>query len=594
MSCSTRSRWSWFSFKGPTIVLVGFLCIPCFFVVPSADAYRFKVIAKTGDVISGKILSGFGGCAMSVNDFGTVAFVAQFDGGTKRGVFVDGALMAAPGDTIDDIPLTGIVARDLSLNNSGKLAFTGVSGQQTYIFTQGGRVSSTLYGWPNEGGEYRWSQFYGPSISDSGEVASRRGSQGIFKDDQEIVGVWDIIDGKRLTGNLSGPSMNTFGTVVFMAEHDTGLSAIFTERSLLLDTGDKVDGVTLTGFGDPSINDSGIVVFRATFDDGPSEKVGIFTQNRLIATTSHEGSGTPGINNAGEVVFWDSGRLFSQHGLIVEPGITIGGKTLKSLGDLGPSFQARPAINNLGQVMFKGNYSGGEMIVLASPDRPKADFRVSPELPYLTQEAKFDASLSTGNIVNWHWDFGDGATASGKEVHHTYNQYGHFRVVLAVTDIRNQVDRAGKTVIRSPDQRDGDEDGSGDVGDNRPSLANPDQRDTDGDGPGEGSSKSAVPDAGDVMSFFKESIREESLAPDAKTRRSQRRRRKAMKELLEKAQGLIERGADSSACAVLADAYGRIDGEKEPLPDWFIGPARPVLANMLRQVINQLGCGTNR
>jgi PKD repeat protein len=43
------------------------------------------------------------------------------------------------------------------------------------------------------------------------------------------------------------------------------------------------------------------------------------------------------------------------------------------------------------------------------------------------------ASLSSGEITNYSWDFGDGATAIGKDVCHTYSGDGDYRVVHAVS-----------------------------------------------------------------------------------------------------------------------------------------------------------------
>ncbi|QYG94021.1 PKD domain-containing protein [Iamia sp. SCSIO 61187] len=44
------------------------------------------------------------------------------------------------------------------------------------------------------------------------------------------------------------------------------------------------------------------------------------------------------------------------------------------------------------------------------------------------------ASTDDGTIVDHQWDFGDGATASGASVEHTYASSGTYRIVLTVTD----------------------------------------------------------------------------------------------------------------------------------------------------------------
>lgn len=49
----------------------------------------------------------------------------------------------------------------------------------------------------------------------------------------------------------------------------------------------------------------------------------------------------------------------------------------------------------------------------------------------------FDGSASTdsdGSIVTYHWDFGDGNTATGTSANHSYQQAGDYNVTLTVTD----------------------------------------------------------------------------------------------------------------------------------------------------------------
>jgi PKD repeat protein len=64
-------------------------------------------------------------------------------------------------------------------------------------------------------------------------------------------------------------------------------------------------------------------------------------------------------------------------------------------------------------------------------------FTVTPAAPSLGDVALFDATQSTsttGTIVQWLWNFGDGATASGETVQHTFRADGTFPVTLTVID----------------------------------------------------------------------------------------------------------------------------------------------------------------
>jgi PKD repeat protein len=70
---------------------------------------------------------------------------------------------------------------------------------------------------------------------------------------------------------------------------------------------------------------------------------------------------------------------------------------------------------------------------------PQAVIQMSPQ-SQVGQVVVFDGSASSGQapIVSWSWDFGDGITASGVIVQHTYTSAGTFTVRLTVTDQRGQ------------------------------------------------------------------------------------------------------------------------------------------------------------
>lgn len=68
---------------------------------------------------------------------------------------------------------------------------------------------------------------------------------------------------------------------------------------------------------------------------------------------------------------------------------------------------------------------------------PVASFTATPHAGFVPLEVAFDASASAdpdGSITSYAWDFGDGATASGAQVTHTYTEAGHYTATLTVTD----------------------------------------------------------------------------------------------------------------------------------------------------------------
>lgn len=77
---------------------------------------------------------------------------------------------------------------------------------------------------------------------------------------------------------------------------------------------------------------------------------------------------------------------------------------------------------------------------------PRAEFTATPEFDYPPLDVTFNASSSSspnGPIVNYDWDFGDGATAGGVTVTHTYTEKGVYEVTLEVRD------SAGETGVRT-------------------------------------------------------------------------------------------------------------------------------------------------
>ncbi len=68
---------------------------------------------------------------------------------------------------------------------------------------------------------------------------------------------------------------------------------------------------------------------------------------------------------------------------------------------------------------------------------PMPDFTATPRSGDAPLEVRFDGSGSvatSGTLVRWDWDFGDGATASGAQASHTYTAGGLYTVRLTVTD----------------------------------------------------------------------------------------------------------------------------------------------------------------
>ncbi|EGQ44072.1 MAG: subtilisin-like serine protease [Candidatus Nanosalina sp. J07AB43] len=94
--------------------------------------------------------------------------------------------------------------------------------------------------------------------------------------------------------------------------------------------------------------------------------------------------------------------------------------------------------------------------ILEEQKPPNAVFTYEPEQPTVGDEITFDASASTDpneDIESYDWDFGDGTTATGEQVSHTFEEFGSNSVILTVTDSTNSQDSFSQevTVNAKPD-----------------------------------------------------------------------------------------------------------------------------------------------
>jgi nitrous oxidase accessory protein NosD len=83
---------------------------------------------------------------------------------------------------------------------------------------------------------------------------------------------------------------------------------------------------------------------------------------------------------------------------------------------------------------------GTIQITAVQPYAPIAVFTEVPEIPYVYQPVYFDASTSKPGfdgddgcpITEYHWDFGDGTSGTGKTIKHIYYKSGNYTVTLTV------------------------------------------------------------------------------------------------------------------------------------------------------------------
>ena len=82
--------------------------------------------------------------------------------------------------------------------------------------------------------------------------------------------------------------------------------------------------------------------------------------------------------------------------------------------------------------------------VIVSTSQPSASFVFSPAAPTTTTAVQFNAGASTSSsgrtITGYAWNFGDGSTATGETMSHTFATPGTYNVVLTVTDSEGETD----------------------------------------------------------------------------------------------------------------------------------------------------------
>jgi PKD repeat protein len=73
-------------------------------------------------------------------------------------------------------------------------------------------------------------------------------------------------------------------------------------------------------------------------------------------------------------------------------------------------------------------------------------FTFTPVSPLENQTVLFDASASTGSIVSYDWDFGDGGRGSGRNAQHAYSTAGTYVVRLTISDDFGRSEQTSQSV----------------------------------------------------------------------------------------------------------------------------------------------------
>jgi hypothetical protein len=340
----------------------------------AAGGYDLAVSVKTGDVISGKTLTGFhppslGANTPAVNCRGGMAFYATYSEGALagEGIFTPASLVLKTGDVVEGQTLDG-VSLDAVLNDGGTFVVRGFGGGETVAMvisrSSCARIGKTI-------GGLTLTDFASPAINNGGTVAflgSFSGGTGIFTPQAVLAKSGEPIGGV-IPASFGPPAVNDRGMVAFQSWlSKSGATAILTPTAVLVKTGDTIGGKTLTDllFG-PALNSSGTVAFTGTFAGG----TGVFTQKAMLVRSGDaiggktlSSFGLPMIDDSGTVAFFGTfvggEGIFTQSSVIAKNGDQVGGKTLTGFGP--------PYMTSEGIVAFAALFSdGSSAIVQATP-----------------------------------------------------------------------------------------------------------------------------------------------------------------------------------------------------------------------------------
>jgi len=96
-----------------------------------------------------------------------------------------------------------------------------------------------------------------------------------------------------------------------------------------------------------------------------------------------------------------------------------------------------------------GGGSGLLVFQMVASAPPVASFTYSPKTPVVNQTVTFDATSSydpDGSILSYEWKLGDGSTASGQIVSHSYQSPRGYRITLTVTDEKGLTSTVTKSI----------------------------------------------------------------------------------------------------------------------------------------------------
>jgi PKD repeat protein len=154
----------------------------------------------------------------------------------------------------------------------------------------------------------------------------------------------------------------------------------------------------------------------------------------------------PPVVYTGESVDFDASNSYDPDGKIERYSWDFGDGTSSLGATVSHSYLEDGEYNVILKIIDNEGFIGNKVVIQVVKNRvPVAAFTETSTLAEKEENLTFNASPSydlDGTIISYSWDFGDGTTATGVIVNHSYSQRELFQVKLTITDNDGATDTA--------------------------------------------------------------------------------------------------------------------------------------------------------
>jgi PKD repeat protein len=252
------------------------------------------------------------------------------------------------------------------------------------------------------------------------------------------------------TAIVSGPTSSDVNIGVFFSgsASEAGSSPI-TQYAWNFGDGTSGSGITVSHtYSQPG---SYTVTLTVTNEQGLTSSASLLIQIRQPATVTADIS-APDQGTVGQSVDFDGSDSSTSSGSITEYQWNFGDGTTASGEQVSHTYDQPGDYTVSLEVTTSGGLTDTTTHDIRIEAQPVAIIS-APTTGTVGQPITFDGSASTAgdnNIKSYIWQFGDGTSASGVTVSHTYSQAGNYQVSLTVTDDEGATDTATQNIQISP------------------------------------------------------------------------------------------------------------------------------------------------